>query len=149
VEDAQRVTIREQSVDGMVQFQAVPITNMIPNANRQKEYRKIKLTELTAQEREEQRKRNANRQREYRERRSKQLEDARKQFIEQQKNQDVEQEIQNSTNILVEPTVEDAQRLMVSEQHVDDMVQFQAGPITNMIPNSDRQKEYRKKSCMN
>ena len=70
MEDAQRVTIREQSVDGMVQFQTVPITNMIPNANRQKEYRKRKLTELTAQEREEQRKRNADQQREYPERRS-------------------------------------------------------------------------------
>ena len=81
VEDPQRVTIREQSVDAMVQFQAVPITNMIPNANRQKEYRKRKLTELTAQEREEQRKWNADRQREYLERRSKQLEEARKQFI--------------------------------------------------------------------
>ena len=45
----------------------------------------------------------------------------------------------------MEPTMEDSQRLMVSEQHIDDMVQFQAGPITNMIPNSDRQKEYRKK----
>ena len=67
VEDAQHVTIREQSVDGMVQFQTVPITNMIPNANRQKEYRKRKLTELTAQEREEQRKQNADRQTEYRE----------------------------------------------------------------------------------
>ena len=61
------------------------------------------------------------------------MEEARKQFIEQQKNQDVEREIQNSTNIPVEPTMEDAERLMVSEQHVDDMVQFQAGPITNMI----------------
>ena len=56
MEDAQRVMIREQSVDGMVQFQAVPITNMIPNANRQKEYRIRKLDGLTAQEREEQRK---------------------------------------------------------------------------------------------
>ena len=62
VEDAQHVTIREQSVDGM----------MIPNANRQKEYRKRNLTELTAQEWEEQRKRNVDRQREYQERRSKQ-----------------------------------------------------------------------------
>ena len=95
------------------------------------------MIKLTAQEREEQRKRNVDRQREYRERRLKQLEDARKQFIEQQKNQDVEREIQNSTNIPVEPTMEDAQRLMFSEQHVDDMVQFQAGPITNMIPNSN------------
>ena len=50
----------------------------------------------------------------------------------------------------MEPTVEDAQRLMLSEQHSDDMVQFQAGPITNMIPNSDWQNEYqKKKSCMN
>ena len=65
VEDAQCVTIREQSLDGMVQFQTIPITNMIPNANRQKEYRKRKLTELTAQEREEQRKRNVDRQRAY------------------------------------------------------------------------------------
>ena len=85
VEYAQRVTVNEQSVDDMVQFQAVPITNMIPNGNRQKEYRKRKLTELTSQERDEQRKRKTDRQREYRERRSKQLEEARKQFIEQQK----------------------------------------------------------------
>ena len=85
VEDAQCVMIREKSLDGMVQFQTVPITNMIPNGNRKKEYRKRKLTELTAQERDEQRKRNTDRQREYRERRSKQLEEARKQFIEQQK----------------------------------------------------------------
>ena len=27
--DAQRVTVREQRVDDMVQFQAVPITNMV------------------------------------------------------------------------------------------------------------------------
>ena len=100
---------------------------------------------MTVQEREEQRKRNADRQRKYRERRSKQLEEARKQFTEQQKNQNVERERQNSSNIPVEPTVEYAQRLLVNEQCVDDMVQFQAGPITNMIPNSDRQKEYRKK----
>ena len=37
VEDAQRGRIKGQSVDGMVQFQIVPITNMIPNADRQKE----------------------------------------------------------------------------------------------------------------
>ena len=98
------------------------------------------MPELTAQEWEEQRKRNADWQREYRERRSKQLEEARNFFIEQQKNHNVEQEIKNSTNIPVEPTMEDAECLMVSEQHVDDMVQFQAGPITNMIPNSDQQK---------
>ena len=73
------------------------------------------------------------------------MEEARNQFAEQQKNQNVERERQNSTNILVEPTVEYAQRVTVSEQSVDDMVQFQAGPITNMIPNSDRPKEYRKK----
>ena len=52
------------------------------------------------------------------------MEEARKQFIEQQKNHNVEREIQNSTNIPVEPTIEDAQHLMVSEQHIDDMVQL-------------------------
>ena len=83
VEDAQRVTNREQSIDGMVQFQAVPITNMIPNENRQKKYRKTKLTELTAEEQEEQRKQNLDRQRAYRERKLKQLEEQRNQFVEQ------------------------------------------------------------------
>ena len=52
--DAQCVTVIEKHVYDMVQFQAVPITNMIPNSNRQKEYRKRKLDELTAEEREEQ-----------------------------------------------------------------------------------------------
>ena len=52
----------------MVQFQAVPITNMIPNADRQNEYWKIKLDELTAQEREEDLKRRAKQPKEYRKR---------------------------------------------------------------------------------
>ena len=33
----------------------------------------------------------------------------------------------------MEPTMEYAQRVMVREQHVVDMVQFQVVPITNMI----------------
>ena len=82
--DAQRVTVREQCVDDMVQFQAVPIYNMIPNADRQKQYRKRKLDELTTHKQEEQRKRNADRQKTYRERKLKQLEEARNQFVEQQ-----------------------------------------------------------------
>ena len=45
----------------------------------------------------------------------------------------------------MEPTLENAQRVMVNEQCVDDMVQFQAVPITNMIPNPYRQKEISKK----
>ena len=55
---------------------------MIPNADQQKEYRKRKLGELTAEEREEQRKQNSDRQKAYRERKSKQLEEARNQFTE-------------------------------------------------------------------
>ena len=100
---------------------------------------------MTAQEREEKRKRNADRQRAYRERKSKQLEEARNQFAEQQKNQNVERQRQNSTNIPVEETMEDAQRVTIREQSVDGMVQFQAVPITNMITNANRQKEYRKR----
>ena len=119
VEDAQRLMVIEQDVDDMVQFQVGPITNMIPNLDRQKEYRKKKLHELTVQEREEQRKRNDDRQRAYRERKSNQLEEARNQFAGQQKNQNVERQRQNSTNITVEPTVEDAQRVTVREQRVD------------------------------
>ena len=103
------------------------------------------MDKFTTQEREEKRKWNVDRQRAYRERKLKQLEEARNQFAEQQKNLNVEQQRQNSTNIPVEPTVEDAQRVTVKEQRVDDMVQFQAVPITNMIPNVDRQKEYRKR----
>ena len=61
----------------MVKFQAVPNTNMIPNVDRQKEYQKRKLDELTTQEREEQRKRNVDRQKAYRERKLKQLEECR------------------------------------------------------------------------
>ena len=75
---------------------------------------------LTAQEREEQRKRNANRQRAYRERKLKQLEEARNQFAEQQKNQNVERQRQNSTNIPVEAIVEDAQCLTFRVQRVDE-----------------------------
>jgi len=77
LENVQRVMVNEQFVDDMVQFQAVPITNMIPNADRQKQYRKRKLDELTAQEQEEQRKRNVDRQKTYRERKLKQLEERR------------------------------------------------------------------------
>ena len=69
--------VNEQCVDDMVQFQAVLITNMIPNVDRQKQYQKIKLDELTAQEQEEQRKRNVDRQKTYRERKLKQLEERR------------------------------------------------------------------------
>ena len=97
---------------------------------------------MMVQEREEQRKRNVDRQRAYRQRKSKQLEEARNQFAEQQKNQNVERQRQNSTNIPVEATVEDAQRVTVREQSFDGMVQFQAVPVTNMIPNANRQKEY-------
>ena len=74
----------------------------------------------------------------------KQLEEVRNQFAEQQKKENVERQRQISTNIPMEPTLENAQRVMVNEQCVDDMVQFQAVPITNMIPNADRQKQYRK-----
>ena len=45
-----------------------------------------------------------------------------------------------STNILVEPIVEDVEHVRVRDQRVDDMVQFQTVPITNMIPKADRQK---------
>ena len=145
MEDVQHVMVSEQCVDDMIQFQAVPITNMIPNVDRQKEYRKKMLHELTVQEREEQRKRNSDRQRAYRERKSNQLEEARNQFAEQQKNQNVERQRQNSTNIPVEATVEDAQRVTIREQSVDGMVQFQTVPINNMIPNANQQKKYRKR----
>ena len=40
--------------------------------------------------------------------------------------------------------MEDAQCVMVREQRVDDMVQFEAVPIINMIPKEYRKKEYRK-----
>ena len=60
------------------------------HTSQQKEYRTRKLDGLTAQEREEQRKRNADRQRAYRWRKSNLLEEARNQFAEQQKNQNVE-----------------------------------------------------------
>ena len=83
VEDVERVRIRDQRVDDMVQFQTVPITNMIPKAYWKKEYRKRKLNELTTEEQEEQRKRNADRQRAYRERKLKQMEEARNQLAEQ------------------------------------------------------------------
>ena len=85
VEDTQRLMVSEQHVDDMVQFQAGPITNMIPNLDRQKEYRKKKLHELTVQEREEQRKWNVDHQRAFRERKSNQLEEKRNQFADQQK----------------------------------------------------------------
>jgi len=98
------------------------------------------LDGLTAQQREEQRKQNADRQRAYRQRKLKQLEEARNQFAEQQKNQNVERQRQNSTNIPVEAIVEDAQCVTIREQSLDGMVQFQTVPITNMIPNADRQK---------
>ena len=137
--------VSEKCVDDIIQFQAVPITNTIPNADRQKEYRKKKLHELTVQEQEQQRKWNADRQRAYREIKSKQLEEARNQFVEQQKNQNVERQRQNSTNIPVEATVKDAQHVTIREQSVDGMVQFQVVPITNMIPNANWQKEYRKR----
>ena len=68
------------------------------------------------------------------------MEKSRNQFAEQPKNQNVERQRQNSTNIPVEATVEDAQRVMNKEQSVDGMVQFQAVPITDMIPNANRQK---------
>ena len=63
----------------------------------------------------------------------KQLEEQRNQFVEQQRNQIVEQQRQYSSNILVEPTMGDAQCVTVREQRVDDMVQFQAIPITHMV----------------
>ena len=72
------------------------------------------------------------------------MEEARKQFIEQQKNKNVERQRKSSTYILVEPTVEGAQCVTVREKCVDEMVQFQAAPITNTIPKVDQQKEYQK-----
>ena len=53
--------------------------------------------------------------------------------LEEQRNQIAEQQRQYSTNIPIEPIVGDAQRVMVTEQHDADMVQFQAVPITNMV----------------
>ena len=50
----------------------------------------------------------------------KQLEEARNQFAEQQKNLIVEQQRQKSANIPVEATVEDVQRLTVRAQRVDE-----------------------------
>ena len=91
------------------------------------------MDELTVEERQEQRKWNVDRQRAYRERKLKQLEEARNQFAEQQKNVNVERQRQNSTNIPVEPTVEDVEHVRVRDQHVNDMVQFQTVPITNMV----------------
>ena len=61
------------------------------------------------------------------------------------KNVNFERQRQMSTNIPVEPIVEDVERVRVRDQHVDDMVQFQTIPITNRIPKADRQKEYRKR----
>ena len=55
------------------------------------------------------------------------------QVVEQQINQNVEQQRQYSTNIHVEPTVGDAQHVMVTERHDADMVQFQSFPVTNMV----------------
>ena len=74
-----------------------------------------------------------------------QLEEKRKQFVEQQRNRNVEQQRQYSTNIPIEPTLGNDQRVTVTEKCVDDMVQFQVVPITNMIPNANRQKKYRKR----
>ena len=61
------------------------------------------------------------------------MEEQRNQFVGQQRNLNVEYHRQYSTNIPVEQTVRDAQCVMVRDQHVDDMVQFQAVPITNMV----------------
>ena len=77
---------------------------------------------MTVEEREEQRKWNVDRQRSYRKRKLKQLEEQRNQIVEQQRNQNVEQQRQYSTNIPVEPTVGDAQRVMVIEQHDANLV---------------------------
>ena len=110
------------------------------HTSRQTQYRTRKLDRLTAHEWEEQRKRNTNRQRAYRERKLKKLEEARNQFAEQQKNVNVERQRQNSTNIPMEPTVEDVECVRVRDQCVDNMVQFQTIPIANMIPKANRQK---------
>ena len=63
----------------------------------------------------------------------KQLDEQRNQFVEQQRNQNVEQQRQYSTNMPVEQTVGDAQRVTVRGQRVDDMVRFQTVLITNMV----------------
>ena len=114
------------------------------HTSRQTEYRIRKLDGLTAQEWEEQRKQNADRQRAYRQRKSKQLEEARNQFAEQQQKRKCRTTRQISTNIPMESTLENGQGVMVKKQCVADMVQFQSVPITNMIPNADRQKVYQK-----
>ena len=61
------------------------------------------------------------------------MEEQRNEIVEWQRNQNVEQQRQYSTNIFVEPTVRDGQRVMVTERHDADMVQFQVVPITNMV----------------
>ena len=83
------------------------------------------MDELIVEEWEEQRKWNVDWKRAYRERNLKQLEESRNQFAQKQKNLNVERQRQNSTNILVEPTVEDVEHVRVRYQCVDDMVQFQ------------------------
>ena len=103
------------------------------------------MMEEEGEEQEKQRKQNDDRQRAYRERKLKQLEEARNQFAEQQKILNVERQRHNPTNIPVEPNVEDVECLRVKEKCVDDMVQFEAVPITNMIPKAYQQKDYRKR----
>ena len=63
----------------------------------------------------------------------KELEEQRNQIVEEKINQNVEQQRQYSTNIPLEPTVGDSQRVMVIERNDVKIVQFQEVPILYLV----------------